>query len=64
MQTPLELAKGLQHSNIPEVADIAKALIKLNDDFGELRSKHMKTCTELVILRHEKTLKRLAESGD
>ncbi len=36
MNTPLELAHGLQHSNIKEVADVCKAYIALQAEYEEL----------------------------
>jgi hypothetical protein len=36
MNTPLELAKGLQHSNVKEVSDLAKAYLILCNQYASL----------------------------
>ena len=64
MQDSLELAKGLQHSNIPEVVQIAKALIELHKEFEELRQDYIEVVGENVMIRHEKLFKKLVENGD
>lgn len=48
----LDLASGLQYSNIPEVAELAKAYIKL----------YTKIVAEEVLSKHKTLFQRLAES--
>jgi hypothetical protein len=64
MNTPLELAAGLQHSNIKEVSEICKAFLALNTSYEELQHAYVKLCAERVMERHYDTFKKLAESGD
>ncbi len=64
MKTPLELAEGLQHSNEPSVSELAKAFLALEKAYGDLMSRYLKACADNVMIRHEKTFKKLAESGD
>jgi uncharacterized protein YdcH (DUF465 family) len=51
----IELATGLQHSNVREVSELAKAYLALKDEYIQI-------CGENVMMRHEKLLKKLAES--
>lgn len=57
-----ELAEGLQNSNYPEVANLAKAYLALEVAYEELKHAYVKTTSELVMIRHEKLFKRLAEN--
>lgn len=57
-----ELALGLQNSNVPEVSELAKGFLQLEAAYGELRQNYMRQTAELIMRRHDKLLKRLAES--
>jgi allophanate hydrolase subunit 1 len=64
MKNALELAKGLKTSNIKEVVEICEALLALKVSYDELHDDYVRVCAEKVMLMHEKTFKKLAESGD
>lgn len=64
LNTAIELAEGLQNSNIEEVAQVSKGLLALKASYDELLHKYTKQTTEIVIKKHAGLLKRLAESGD
>lgn len=63
-QSTLELAEGLQNSNIPEVAELSKALLALNFEYNELRNDYIVACAENVMEKHSEVFKRLREAGD
>lgn len=58
----LELALMLQNSNIPEVKDLALSYLKLEAEYGELRQKHIRVTSELIMRTNETLLKRLANN--
>lgn len=60
----LELAEGLQNSNVPEVAELAKALLALNFEYHQLRDDYIVACAENVMEKHAGVFKRLKEAGD
>lgn len=60
----MDLARGLQNSNVKEVSDLAKGYLKLAEMFDDLQGKYVKACAESVMVKHEKLFKKLAESGD
>lgn len=57
----LALAQGLQHSNVPEVAQLAKGLLGLNDAYEDLKHRYVKATAEKVMATHGKLLSRLAK---
>lgn len=64
----MELARGLKNSNISEVSELAQGYLKLAEKFDslltsyeELKHAYTKTTAELVMVRHERLFKRLAE---
>lgn len=60
----IELATGLQHSNIPEISNLAKAYLELNTQYESVSNRLIEVVSQDVISRHEGLLKRLADSGD
>lgn len=60
----LDLAEGLQHSNVAEISDLAKAYLALQISYDELKHAYTMQSAEIVMKRHANLLKRLAESGD
>jgi hypothetical protein len=60
----MELARGLQHSNIKEISDLAKGYLKLAEKFDEIQEKYLTVVTENVMIRHDALFKKLAENGD
>jgi hypothetical protein len=64
MKNYLELAEGLQHSNEPAVAELAKAYLALSENYDELKYQYVKITAKNVMEKHEKLLKRLAEGED
>ena len=57
MNNAYELAKGLQNSNIKEVADLAKAYL-------DLRLTYMRMHMDDVLEKHREVFEKLAENGD
>ncbi len=53
----LELAEGLKNTNVPEVAELAKAYI-------ELEKKYFDVVSSYIMLKHEKTFQALVDAGD
>lgn len=60
----IELAAGLQHSNIPEISNLAKAYLELNTQYESVSSRLFEMVSEQVMDKHAKLLQRLADSGD
>lgn len=60
----IELASGLQHSNIPEISNLAKAYLELNTQYESVTSRLIEVISKDVIDKNGKLLKRLADSGD
>ncbi len=64
MKNYRKLAEGLQHSNEPSIAELAKAYLALEASYEELRHQYVKVCADNVMKKHANLFKRLAESGD
>lgn len=64
MQDIIGLARGLQNSNIPEVAELATCYISLAKKYDELQSRFIILTGEKVMEAHKDLLQRLADSGD
>lgn len=64
MKELVELATGLQNSNIKEIADLAKGYLTLAANYEEIQHKYVMACSESIMAKHEKLFKKLAESGD
>lgn len=64
----MELARILKNSNVPEVSELAQGYLMLAEKFDsllisyeELKHAYIKQTGELVMVRHERLFKRLAE---
>lgn len=64
LSKPTELALMLQHSNVPEVSDLAKGFLALEASYGELRQAYLRVNAELIMRRHSKLLEKLKDSED
>lgn len=64
MEDMITLAKGLQNSNIKEVAELAKAYMGLAESYKELRHAYVKSTSDKIMRDHAKTFQALADAGD
>lgn len=62
--TMYDLAEGLQHSNISEVSELAKAYLELHKKYESVSKTLIKISSRHLMEKHKRLLKRLAESGD
>ncbi len=57
----MAIARGLQHSNVKEVAELAQGYLKLAERFDDLMNRHVRAMGEIVLTKHERLFKKLAE---
>jgi hypothetical protein len=57
----IELAKGLQNSNVPEIQEVCKAFLHLVTIYHDLRKQYVAQSATLIMKEHSKLLEKLAD---